>query len=162
LGLSVKWAACNIGATRPEEYGDYFAWGEVKSKSVYDNKTYKYNKTTLDAQYDVAIVNWGGSWRMPTDVEMTELLEQCKWTWTTQNRVYGYKVIGKNGNSIFLPAAGYRYGSNLIATGSLSYYWSSSIYVNKHSIYVLTFNSSKVFSTYYDRIYGFSVRPVCK
>ena len=162
LGLSVKWAACNIGATRPEEYGDYFAWGEVKSKSVYDNKTYKYNKTTLDAQYDVAIVNWGGSWRMPTDVEMTELLEQCKWTWTTQNRVYGYKVIGKNGNSIFLPAAGYRYGSNLIATGSLSYYWSSSIHVNKHSIYVLTFNSSKVFSTYYDRIYGFSVRPVCK
>jgi hypothetical protein len=128
LGLSVKWATCNVGATKPEEYGDYFAWGETTPKDAYDWSTYKWcnggpstqtkyctnssygtvdNKTTLDLSDDAACANWGGSWRMPTRAEQDELRNNCTWTWTTQNGVNGYKVTGTNGNSIFLPAAGY-------------------------------------------------------
>ena len=130
LGLSVKWATCNVGATKPEEYGDYFAWGETQPKDYNDWSTYKWcigsyntltkyntsssygtvdNKTVLAKTDDAATVNWGGSWRMPTDTEWTELRENCTWTWTTQNSEYGYGVHGyrvtskKNGNSIFLP-----------------------------------------------------------
>ena len=119
LGLSVKWATCNVGASKPEEYGDYFAWGETLPKSYYDCSTYKwcngsefsltkycndyfeynygYNgftdyKQDLDLSDDAARANWGGSWRMPTKAEQNELREQCTWIWTTQNGVYGYKV----------------------------------------------------------------------
>ena len=148
LGLSVKWATCNVGANSPEEYGDYFAWGEVKPKSVYNWSTYKYcngsyntltkynteskygrvdYKTTLDAQDDVATVNWGSNWRMPTKEEQDELRTECKWEWTKLNGVNGYKVIGPNGNSIFLPAAGCMYNSDLYNVGSDGYYWSCSL-----------------------------------
>ena len=152
LGLSVKWATCNVGATKPEEYGDYFAWGETQPKSNYDWSTYKYcngsyktltkynnsssygtvdNKTTLDLSDDAARANWGGSWRMPTRAEQDELRNNCTWTWTTQNGVNGYKVTSKsNGNSIFLPAAGYRDDSSLNNAGSTGYYWSSSLYTD--------------------------------
>ena len=163
LGLSVKWATYNVGASgsKPEDYGDYFAWGETEPKTSYSESNYSYtdNPTTLPLSADAAHVNWGGSWRMPTDAEMTELREQCTWTWTT----YGYKVTSKkNGNSIFLPAAGYRDGSSLGSAGSYGFYWSSSphtsdtgyawgvdfgsYYVDKHDAY---------------RYYGHSVRPVC-
>ena len=143
LGLSVKWASCNVGANKPEEYGDYFAWGEVKPKSVYNWTTYKYckgtnktmtkystdsyygivdNKTTLEAQDDAATANWGGAWRMPTKAEQDELRTKCTWVWTTLNGVNGYKVIGSNGNSIFLPAAGCMYRRSLSNAGSRGYY----------------------------------------
>ena len=185
LGLSVKWATCNVGATKPEEYGDYFAWGETQPKSTYNWSTYKYcngsstsltkyctdssygtvdNKTILDAADDAARANWGGSWRMPTDAELTELREQCTWTWTRQNGVNGYKVTSQsNGNSIFLPAAGFRNASSLILAGS-SYglYWSSLISSNFPILaYVLYFNSDSVRRDNSDRYNGFSVRPVC-
>ena len=158
LGLSVKWATCNVGATKPEEYGDYFAWGETQPKDYYDNKT------TLDLSDDAARANWGGSWRMPTKAEQDELRNNCTWTWTTQNGVNGYKVTSKsNGNSIFLPAAGYRYVSSLNDAGSLGYYWSSSLYTdNPNFAYSLFFGSSDVVWYIIDRYYGFSVRPVCQ
>ena len=188
LGLSVKWATCNVGATKPEEYGDYFAWGETQPKSTYNWSTYKYcngsyntltkynnsssygtvdNKTTLDLSDDAARANWGGSWRMPTDAELTELREQCTWTWTTQNGVYGYKVTSKKSSytnkSIFLPAAGYRYDSSLYYAGSSGYYWSSSLYTdNPNRVWDVYFSSDSVYRNYNFRSYGFSVRPVCQ
>ena len=184
LGLSVKWATINVGATKPEEYGDYFAWGETEPKNTYDWSTYKWcngsydtqtkyctksidgsvdNKTQLELSDDAAHVNWGGSWRMPTAVEFTELRENCTWTWTTQNGVNGYKVTGTNGNSIFLPAAGYRGGSSLLDAGSYGYYWSSSLNTYGPSYaYNLRFYSSLVDWNDFGRCYGLSVRPVCQ
>jgi hypothetical protein len=188
LGLSVKWATCNVGASKPEEYGDYFAWGETQPKSIYDWSTYKYcngpstsqtkynnkssfgtvdNKTTLELSDDAARANWGGSWRMPTDAEFTELREQCTWIWTTQNGVYGYKVTSKKSGytnkSIFLPAAGYRIGSSLGRAGSYGDYWSSSLdTVFPDGAYGFEFLSGYVYRSAYDRFYGQSVRPVCQ
>ena len=188
LGLSVKWATCNVGASKPEEYGDYFAWGETQPKSNYDWSTYKYcnssnntltkynnsssygtvdNKTTLELSDDAARANWGGSWRMPTDAELTELREQCTWTWTTQNGVKGYKVTSKKSGytnkSIFLPAAGCRDGSSLDYAGSYGYYWSSSLYTGlPNDAYGLGFGSDYVSRYSSIRYYGQSVRPVCQ
>ena len=185
LGLSVKWATCNVGATTPEGYGDYFAWGETTPKTTYDWSTYKYcngtndsmtkyciysdygtvdNKTTLELSDDAARVNWGGSWRMPTRAEQDELRNNCTWTWTTQNGVNGYEVTSKkNGNSIFLPAAGYRGSSILIFAGRFGFYWSSSLSTSiGNYAYFLYFDSSGVYwnSSVY-RYHGQSVRPVC-
>jgi|GEM_PF-3387915 len=187
LGLSVKWATCNIGANKPEEYGDYFAWGETQPKSTYDWSTYKWcngsyetltkycnekkyghkrfvdNKTTIDIADDVAHINWGGNWRMPTDDELIELRTECTWVWCIQNMVQGYKVISKsNGNSIFLPAANCRVGSSLNGIGNLGYYWSSSLCIdNPYNAWYLYFNSSNVIRNSYNRDCGRSVRPVC-
>ena len=148
LGLSVKWATCNVGANAPEEYGDYFAWGETKPKDCYDWSTYKWcngsnttltkyctdsdygtvdNKTVLDLADDAAHANWGGAWRMPTKEEQQELQNNCTWTWTTQNGVDGYTVKSKiNGKSIFLPLAGECSG---FAQSPFDFgrYWSSSV-----------------------------------
>ena len=185
LGLSVKWATCNIGASSPEEYGDYFAWGETQPKDYYDWSTYKWcngssttltkynnrssygtvdNKKTLELADDAARANWGGAWRMPTDAEMTELREQCTWTWTTLNGVNGYRVTGTNGNSIFLPAAGYRLGSSLGSAGSYGYYWSSSLRTDYPiCAYFVYFGSSNVGRGYNNRRnIGNPVRPVCQ
>ncbi len=133
LGLSVKWATCNVGASSPEDYGDYFAWGETKTKtkSSYDSDnsvTYGKQMSDIkgDSHYDAARSNWGGIWRLPTKAEFEELENRCTWKWTTQNGVKGYKVTGPNGNSIFLPAAGLRYGSSLYGAGEIGCYWSSS------------------------------------
>ena len=188
LGLSVKWATMNVGASQAEGYGSYFAWGETTTKSTYDWSTYKYcngsyntltkyntsssygtvdNKTQLELSDDAARVNWGGSWRMPTDAEWTELREQCTWTWTTQNGVKGYKVTSKKSgytnNSIFLPVAGYRDDSLLYGAGSVGDYWSSSLYTGGSPYYAwfVGFNSSNVISSSNYRGLGFSVRPVC-
>ena len=188
LGLSVKWATCNVGASKPEEYGDYFAWGETQPKDYYDWSTYKWcngsydtqtkyctdsyygtvdNKTVLDLSDDAARANWGGSWRMPTHEEQEELRTQCTWTWTTQNGVYGYKVTSKKSgytnNSIFLPAAGCRYDGSLYGAGSYGLYWSSSLLTDYPSYaYSLNFYSDYVdwYSRY--RYIGFTVRPVCQ
>ena len=157
LGLSVKWAACNVGATTPEGYGDYFAWGETTAKEMYNWNTYKWatatydaegtkwtletlnkyntddsygtidNKTVLDLADDAARANRGGAWRMPTYEEWRELINNCTWTWTTLNDINGFEVKGSNGNAIFLPAAGYRNLGDLDNAGSRGYYWSSSL-----------------------------------
>ncbi|MBR5824233.1 MAG: DUF1566 domain-containing protein [Paludibacteraceae bacterium] len=186
LGLSVKWATCNVGANSPEEYGDYFAWGEVEPKTTYDWITYKYgdsdqltkychnssygnggftdNKTVLDPEDDAATVNWGGAWRMPTRAEQDELRKKCTWTWTTQNGVSGYKVTGPNGNSIFLPAAGYMYEGTLKYAGGSGHYWSSSLAACGPSYaYLVCFDVGNVdwYNGHY-RYYGLSVRPVCQ
>lgn len=181
LGLSVKWATCNVGANSPEEYGDYFAWGETQPKSTYNWETYKWcegryntytkyctdsgygtvdNKTILELSDDAANANWGGSWRLPTKEEQDELRTQCTWTWSTKNGVNGYIVVGPNGNSIFLPAAGFRSNSAMGRVGSGGYYWGSSLYYGSYAAFYLRFNSSSVDWDYYDRDYGFSVRPV--
>ena len=184
LGLSVKWATCNVGAESPEDYGDYFAWGETTTKTTYDKTTYKHrngssytftkyntnssygtvdNKTTLELNDDAARANWGGSWRMPTDDEMTELRTNCTWTWTTENGVNGYKVTSKiNGNSIFLPAAGYRNESSFYDAGSLGMYWSSSLDTDSPGrAWSVYFYSSGVYRGSALREAGRSVRPVC-
>ena len=186
LGLpsGLKWATCNVGANAPEEYGDYLAWGETQTKSTYDWSTYKWcngsydtqtkyctnssygtvdNKTVLDKEDDAAAVNWGGKWRMPTKAEQDELRQQCTWIWTSKGGVNGYQVLGPNGKSIFLPAAGYRSDSSLGRVGSYGYYWSSSLNtVSPKLAYGLYFDSDIV-DWYYDlRYLGFSVRPVCQ
>lgn len=185
LGLSVKWATMNVGANSPEEYGDYFAWGETTTKSTYDWSTYKYcngsddsltkyntkssygtvdNKTVLEASDDAATVNWGGVWRMPTKAELDELHRNCTWIWTTQNGVNGYKVTSKsNGNSIFLPAAGSRYSYLFGEVGSHGEYWTSSLNTDyPDEAYHLYFHSGDVYwYSYFYRYCGQSVRPVC-
>ena len=166
LGLSVKWATCNVGANKPEGYGDYFAWGETKPKDCYSSSNYSYksNPTTLPMSADAARVNWGGSWRMPTGYEQDELRIQCTWTWTTQNGVNGYKVTSKkNGKSIFLPAAGYRYGGGSPSvTDSAGDYWSSSLAPsNPNKAYYLCSRSDLVSWGKSSRSWGHSVRPVC-
>ncbi len=195
LGLSsgTLWATFNVGAGSPEQYGDYFAWGETiphqanaDGDIVYDWSTYKYcngssstmtkyctnsrngtvdNKTTLDITDDAATANWGGDWRMPTTEEQTELRTKCTWTWTTLNGVNGYRVVGPNGNSIFLPAAGYRVGKGLSYVGSDGYYWSSSLGSYPTVAYLLYFYSDDYdwdsdvrYSLF--RNSGASVRPV--
>ena len=169
LGLpsGKKWATCNVGASSPEEYGQYFAWGEISTKETYteDNCT-TYNVSMKDiagnAQYDAARANWGGGWRMPTESEMQELIDKCTWTWTTQNGVKGYKVTGLSGASIFLPAAGYRHGSSLGLAGIYGYYWSSSSYEDyDYYSWHLYFNSGEHYMYSLDfRDYGLSVRPI--
>ena len=191
LGLSVKWATCNVGAEKPEEYGDYFAWGETAAKSNYSWSTYKFttdggdtftkytgsDKTVLDATDDAATVNWGIAWRMPTLEEMKELLnnENCTWEWqaagnTTFGGVAGYKVTSKKAGYtdkyIFLPAAGGRYGTDMRdGAGSWGRYWSSSLYAGSPMSADDLYFDSEVkawWGDYYDRCYGHSVRPVLK
>lgn len=166
LGLpsGLKWATHNIGATSPNEYGNYYAWGEVLTKDEYtESNSLTYDKPMDDisgTEYDAATVNWGGDWRMPTKTEMHELLDNCTWIWTTQNGVSGYKVTSKtNGNSIFLPAAGSRNGTSLNDAGYYGNCWSSSPY-NNHNAYCLYFGSSSRFVRNDNRNSGNSIRPV--
>ncbi len=166
LGLSVKWATCNVGASKPEDYGNYYAWGETKTKSTYyDDNSVTWGKSISDiggqSQYDAARANWGGTWRLPTRAELEELENKCIWKWTTQNGVKGYKVTGPNGNSIFLPAAGYRYGSSLDSAGEGGYYWSSSLFESYGACY-LYFDSIRQYVNWYYRLNGLSVRPVAE
>ena len=185
LGLSsgTLWADRNVGADSPEAYGDYFAWGETSTKSTYKWSTYKWcqgsstsmtkyctdssygtvdNKTILDLEDDAAYVNMGVEWRMPTEDEFCELISECTWTWTTQNEVNGYKVTGPNGNSIFLPAAGYRSYEDLCYVGSSADYWSSSLSgLFPTYAWFLHFGSDKLFMNEGVRsTNGFTVRAV--
>ena len=185
LGLpsGTLWATCNVGADSPEDYGDHFAWGETEPKDTYDwstckhgsyntltkyctNSSYGYNgyvdnKTELDSEDDAAYVNWGSSWRMPTLDQQTELIDNCTWTWTTQNGVNGYLATGPNGHTLFLPAAGYRYNGSLSSTGSDGRYWSRTLYsAYPYNAYNLSFYSGRVFWSYFYRSYGYAVRPV--
>lgn len=169
LGLTsgTLWATCNVGATSPEEYGNYYAWGETTTRSSYTSSNYGYSSyypTTLPADRDAARANWGGSWSMPTRSDFQELDNECTWTWTTMNGKNGYKVSSKKTSSyIFLPAAGY-FGSSLYGAGSNGYYWSSSLYTsNTSSAYGLDFGSNYVGPSYsLSRYCGRSVRPVLR
>ena len=187
LGLSVKWASFNLGATRPEEYGDYFAWGETEPKENYSWATYKWgnpdaltkyctkssqgyngftdNKTVLDPEDDAAAVALGGSWRIPTNVQLDELLTNCTWTWTSQKDINGYLVTGPNGNSIFLPAAGGWSNTTLYDVSSFGFYQSSSLYASldagyPEGAYWLDFQADKIYVRGSNRNKGLSVRPV--
>lgn len=168
LGLSVKWATCNVGAGSPVEYGDYFAWGETSPKTKYEEincKTYckPIRYISGKAQYDVAKAKWGGEWRMPTKEEMDELLNECEWTWEMKDGVKGCRVTGPNGNSIFLPAAGNRNGTSLSNAGFSGSYWSSTHgeYEDYDACY-LYFHSGVHYKSYNLRDNGQSVRPVIK
>lgn len=156
LGLSVKWAKCNVGASRPEDFGDYFMWGETITNSDYSWSTYKYcvngdedkltkyctekengykkfvdNKRVLEPSDDAAYINWGGNWRTPTIQEFRELQNKCDWVWIEMNGVMGYKVtskmLGYEGRYIFLPAAGYFDDSSINKKGKEGFYWSSTL-----------------------------------
>ena len=166
LGLSVKWATMNVGAESPEDYGNYYAWGETETKSTYSSLysvTYGVEMDDIagDAEYDAATANWGSSWRMPTEDECQELVDSCTWTWTTENDINGYLVTGSNGNSIFLPAAGRRDGTMPFYVNSRGEYWSSTPYSsNADCAYFLSFRSSYLSVDTHTRQNGYSVRPV--
>ena len=173
LGLpsGTKWASCNVGATKPEEYGDYFAWGETEPKDFYEYSTYRYcngsydtmTKYCTESSYgyygftdgltellpedDAATANWGGSWKMPTRGQIWELLLFCSFEWTQLNGVNGHKFTGSNGNCIFLPAAGYRWLDSLDLEGSRGFYWSRSLDTTLSSeAYNLFFDNDDAFN----------------
>ena len=173
LGLpsGLLWATCNVGADTPEAYGDYFAWGETQPKDTYNWSTYQhYNGsgltkytgsdglTTLESSDDAATANWGNGWRMPTQTEWQELLDNTTSTLTTQNGVYGRLFTASNGNSIFLPAAGWRVNSSLDYAGSYGYYWSSSLSDDFDAWHFFLYNYSVGSNP---RYLGLTVRPVC-
>jgi hypothetical protein len=180
LGLpsGLKWATCNVGASSPEEYGNYYAWGETTTKSEYTEENsathgltisqlqsqgYIDSEGNLTAQHDAATANWGGDWRMPTKEQMEELVEHCKWEWTQVNGVNGAKVIGPNGSCIFLPAAGIRSGSSLNVEGSYGRYCSSTPYdtnLDDGYAYYLGFYSGNHSMYFSNRDVGRSVRSV--
>ena len=188
LGLpsGTLWATCNVGASSPEKYGDYFAWGETASKEYYDLSTYKwcngssttmtkyctdssygYNgftdgKTELDSEDDAAYVNWGSSWRMPTTEQQRELYEKCTSIWTSYNGVVGRLFTGPNGNTLFLPAAGGRYDETLDGMGSYGAYWSRTLDSSyQYSAYLLSIRAGvDVGWGRSGRLFGFTVRAV--
>ena len=176
---------CNIGAESPEEYGDYFAWGETEPKDYYGWNTYKWsndshdntltkyctsssygyngfvdNMTELEPDDDAAFVNWGPSWRMPTIEQQDELRVNCTWQWTQKNGVNGQLVTGPNGNTLFLPAAGYNSDGSLHLLGSSFFYWSRTLYSSRPCFdYYLGFEGGVYQGKNY-RSYGRSVRAV--
>ena len=187
LGLpsGTKWATCNVGASSPEEYGDYFAWGETEPKDSYSWSNYRWcngsyntmtkycihsdygnngftdNKTVLDPEDDAATANWGEPWHMPTMEQMQEVYDNCSRQWTLVNGVNGILVTGPNGGQVFLPAAGYRWFDDLIDEGSYGNYWPSSLFpYNSGYACDLGFGSSIWGWSICYRYYGQSVRAV--
>ena len=189
LGLpsGTLWATMNVGADSPEDYGDYFAWGETvgydDGYTTFDWTNYRHCKgsentltkycndsnygyngftdtlTELEPEDDAAYVYWGRKWRMPTDAQWAELRTECTWSWTTKNGVNGSLGTGPNGNSIFIPAAGNRYSDSLINAGSCGHYWSRSLATGGIALGV-AIDSDGAYGDYSDRRYGLSVRPV--
>lgn len=166
LGLSVMWATCNVGANTPEKCGDYYAWGEERTKESFTTvncKTWNLDWENLEETFRDPLVEWGGTWRMPSEDEFRELINSCTWTWTSKNGQNGYKVTSnKNGKSIFLPAAGRRDGQSLFDNGEYGYYWSNSPHtLSKKNAYCLHFSFERHFIRFHYRRYnGFSVRGV--
>ena len=188
LGLpsGLLWASCNVGATKPEDYGDYFAWGETQPKSTYTIGNYKYyrpddnrgeytkycpkssygyngyqdNLVTLQSSDDAAAANVSGA-RMPMRAEWEELRGNCTWKWITLNGVNGMCVTGPSGKSLFLPAAGERWDDETYGVGSRGLYWSSSLFEDyPNGAWYLCFGSGFHLVDNGYRDYGFSVRPV--
>lgn len=181
LGLSVKWATCNLGAQSPEECGGYYSWGELEEKEVYTEDTYLYYKGNGSYQnigsnisgnekYDVACATWGDNWRMPTVDEVKELYEKCTLEHTTVNDIEGLTLTGPNGNSIFLPFAGFKdhtAGNTGVNSRGAGYYWSSSVHEEyDYDAYYIrigknyTYNTYYCIEDYYYREFGMPVRPV--
>jgi len=173
LGLpsGTKWACCNIGASTPEDYGGYYAWGEVQTKSTYNWDTYLYGNSNDDVvnigsdiagtQYDAATSNWGAPWHIPTDDQRVELMSNCTTVWTSKNGVAGREFTGPNGGTIFLPAAGYRWGDGVTDAGSFGYYWSPTLYEGSPSnVRILSITSGDVYTNTGRRFDGYSVRAV--
>lgn len=180
LGLpsGTKWACCNIGATTPKDYGNSYAWGETKEKSIYFWSTYQYSDSYANCQdigsdiagtkYDVAHVKWGGSWVMPSIDQIDELLNYCSSTWTNVNGNNGQMFTGPSGGSIFLPAAGFRMDDQLFYDRNLGLYWASTQYPEDlRAAYNLSFAYGEgfetgVFSDYGSRCQGLNVRPISR
>ena len=191
LGLSVKWASWNVGASVPEEYGAYFAWGETEPNinNNYNWANYQWsngsgntltkystdssygvvdNKTSLDLEDDAAHVNWGGSWRMPTQTEFQELKDNCTSVWTTENGINGRRYTsnkeGYTDKSIFIPIAGRRDGTQLYNVGAYGYYWTSSLDTSNPSdaYYLYLYLSNERVDYHYSRSNGHPIRPVCE
>lgn len=176
LGIGVKFACCNIGASAPEKYGDYYAWGETKKKYRFSTLNYKHggNKSyrayhdigndISGTQYDVAHVNWQGNWRLPSKEQMELLKDRCKKEWVTYKRVEGMRFIGPNGNSIFMPASGSSWYDETKYVGYSGEYWSSTYSTEKSNgygdAYILGFDNSEIDMYHIDRAAGVSVRPV--
>ena len=171
LGLSVNWANCNVGASEPQEYGDYFAWGEVNSKDYFSPNNYQYysNGNFVDigsdisgTEYDAATRNMGSDWRMPTKAEYEELINKCEWKFITYRRERGWKVTGPNGNSIFLPVAGYMLNDWNDDASIYGHYWSSNITDNLREVYTLyaSMSNYKMAYGYMNRFEGRTVRSV--
>lgn len=166
LGLSVKWAICNVGAETPSEYGDYYAWGKSETSSKYTKANcYTFGRTINDiagdSERDAAQVSWGGKWRMPTKEECEELISKCKGKWTTVGTHDGFMVTGKNGNKIFLPAAGSRTGTDYYASSEMGYYWSSTPdNDDTRRAFALTFDTKDFLKSWPLRYCGQSVRAV--
>jgi len=158
LGLSVYWATCNLGADTPEESGDYYAWGETKTKNNYGQSTYTYYDSSTETyinignnisgtEYDAATVNQGCDWRIPTSTEMAELYTNCTWEWSQVNGVNGYRVTGKNGNSIFFPKG--------------DYWTSTNGYTAEDATALILYSSTyRDIRTTEDRYYSNYIRPV--
>lgn len=182
LGLSVKWGSFNLGASVPEESGGHYAWGELETKDDFSWSTYRWcngsgrtltkyctesnygavdHKTVLELADDIAHVNFGEDWRIPTESELDELMTKCTWTWTTQKGKKGYRVTGLTGSSIFLPVTGYRRDTDISSTETNGYYWSSSLSIdNPAGAWRMSFGSGSVSIADISRSNGFSVRPV--
>lgn len=190
LGLpsGTLWATCNIGASKPEEYGKYFAWGETQTKDDYVWARYKYAEgttfkdpkltkycsqtsygnngyvdrlSTLLPQDDAATAAWGNGWRMPTRGELEELLSNTTNTWTTQNGVDGRRFTSSNGKSIFIPAAGSCLADSLYRVGLSGNIWSSSLCADRpSSAWEIGFRSDYCYARKVDREYGLNIRPV--
>lgn len=187
LGLpsGILWATCNVGADSPEDYGNYFAWGEIQSKDTYKWTSYQYcmgnsttltkycnkinygyngfidNLATLSPEDDAALVNWGSDWRIPTYDEWLELYQNTTMIWTTLNGINGRLFTASNGNSLFLPAAGYFGSGNLYLAGSYGDYWSSSVHTDYPSVaWSIDFDVADCDMGYSSRYYGHSLRAV--
>lgn len=183
LGLSVKWASCNLGATTPEEFGSYYAWGETAASTGSSNYNWKkpYSELqslgviasdgNLTAEYDAASRNLGGQWRMPTDAEISELCQNCEWNRYTLNNVEGFMVMGPNGNYIFLPTAGMLIDKFPYSAGAgySGYYWGATAdqdaiseqEVSVYSSFGLYMESEYLnLYKYDDRSTGLTIRPV--
>lgn len=172
LGLSVKWASCNLGASTPAGKGGYYAWGETSTKTEYSEKNYAYYKegsgytnigeNIAGTQYDAATVNLGKDWRMPTQDEVQELCDKCTFTYGEVNGVKGYYATGKNGNSIFLPCYGYKTGT-WDRSEDQGYFWTGSIN-NDNSYFGVSlwlYNGEPSISHYAASKYeGLQIRPV--
>lgn len=191
LGLSVKWATCNIGADKPEDHGDYFSWGETENKRINNWETYRFTEgdkneiskycgnsqygwheladslSALEPDDDVAHKKWGGNWRIPTKAQMKELIDNCTWTWTTRNEINGYLVTGKKpgytNRSIFIPVTGTFDDGKIFNPTKSGHYWSRDCgTVYPPYAYTLELSAREASIGMESRCESIAVRPVCQ
>ena len=174
LGLpsGTLWACCNVGANKPDDYGSYYAWGETETKNDYTSSNYAYytsdyiniGSDIASTKYDAAKANWGSSWRLPSKNQMNELISNTTHTWTSENGINGRKFTGKNGGSIFIPAAGCRWNGETEKLEERGYYWSSTlVFDSPYSAYYMVLHNTGAKTASYPPHYrkgGQSVRPI--